>query len=158
MKRALFFLCGMLALCGCEAVKGRQLSGFWVNRNGASAAFEQKVFYLATFEQRAAEGEVFLPEDESLTEDFDGVYKLAYLSGGSVVAASVTEGVWRITYAPSETAKRSVYALDLKPLTGSGTVQRFDLSFDGDRLILADFQRPEVTVERYVRSGAVDGM
>lgn len=160
MKRTMFFLCGMLVLCGCEAVKERQLTGYWMNRNGESSLYSQKVLFLTTFEEAAAEGTLF-PEEEKSSADgerFAGIYRTAYLADGVVAADSVLEGRWRIEYAPSKTANRSVYALDLAPSDENGAVQRFEISFDGDRLILADFQQPEITVERFVRVGVVAGI
>lgn len=147
MKRGLICLVGVLLLAGCEAVRAERLEGYWVNRNTESSCYNRKAIRFAPFDG--------VPEN---AEDFAGIYRIAYLVDGEVVKDSVSEGLWRIVYAPSRTAGCSVYALFLAPDGNRKAEQRFELRFDGDRLILADFEKPDVIVERYSRVGTVNGL
>lgn len=147
MNRWILLLCGMLVLGGCEAVRERRLEGYWVNRNTESSCFDRKAVCFAPFDG--------VPEN---SENYSGVYRMAYLSGSRIADDSVTQGWWRIDYAPTGTSRRNVYALILAPDGNTGAEQRFELLFDGDRMILADFQRPEITVERYSRVESVNGL
>lgn len=147
MKKGMILIVGMLLLAGCEAVRSERLEGYWVNRNTESSLYDRKAIRFAPFDG--------VPEN---TEDYSGVYRIGYLCDGELVKDSVTEGWWRITYAPSQAVGHSVYALFLAPGGKRDAEQRFELRFDGDRLILADFEKPDVTVERYSRAGAVNGL
>lgn len=147
MKRGMILIVGMLLLAGCESARAERLEGYWVNRNTESSLYDRKAVLFAPFDG--------VPEN---AEDYGGVYRIGYLSDGELVKESVTEGWWRIAYAPSQAAGGSVYALFLAPGGKGSAEQRFEMRFDGDRLILADFENPEVTVERYSRVGAVSGL
>lgn len=147
MKRKWMLLIGMLLLSGCEAYRAERLEGYWVNRNTESSYFDRKAICFLPFDD--------VPENSG---NYHGIYRIGYLVGAEVVPDSVAEGWWRIVYAPSETSGRPVYALFLAPDGDGKAEQRFELQFDGDRLILADFGKPEVTVERYSRISAVSGL
>ena len=147
MKRGMILIVGMLLLIGCEAVRAERLEGYWVNRNTDSSLHDRKAVRFAPFDG--------VPES---AEDYGGVYRIGYLCDGEPVKDSITEGWWRIVYAPSREGGGSAYALFLAPEGKRSAEQRFELRFDGDRLILADFEKPEVTVERYSRVGAVNGL
>lgn len=147
MKKGLVFLTVLLALSACEAGKATRLEGFWVNRNTESSRFDRKAVYFAPFDG--------VPEN---SENYRGVYRIGYLSNGEVEKQSIAEGWWRIVFAPSQSSSKPVYALFLAPDGNVNAEQRFELRFDGDRLILADLEKPEVAVERYSRVHFVNGL
>lgn len=150
MKKFFFFLIvSMLFLSvGCKDSNGdKVLYGDWENRNTGATEYTNKVLRI---EKKTPE----MKADKK--NEFDGIYKMAFVLNGEIVADSVIEGKWNYLSAYNSDKKGYINQISMTP--NEGKVQTFEFHFDGSMLNLIDRAATVPTTDSYYKvEGGIKG-
>ena len=153
MKRifAAFLVLGLaVAGAACKDTNGdKVLYGDWENRNTAGTEYTNKILRI---EGKTEE----MKKDKE--NDYDGIYKMAYMIDKTVVTDSVIEGKWRFLSAYNKDKKGYINQIQMQPDDANLKVQTFEFYFDGSMLMFIDRASTVPTTDSYYKvEGGIAG-
>lgn len=125
------------------------LYGDWENRNTAGTEYTNKILRI---EGKTEE----MKKDKE--NDYDGIYKMAYMIDKTVVIDSVIEGKWRFLSAYNKDKKGYINQIQMQPDDANLKVQTFEFYFDGSMLMFIDRASTVPTTDSYYKvEGGIAG-